>query len=107
VLALRDYAAEQLATLSPELTLESTCAQVDEFIRSWFFTPQAELYASSPREVIWREQLGEPNIVPKEFAAEAFDDDCPLCQAMRQEIETARMAWIMAITGPIARFVLA
>lgn len=89
VLALRDYAAEQLTIPDAARTLESARAQVDEFIRNWFFTPQADLYGSSPREVIWREQLGEPNILPKEYAAEAFDDDCPLCQSMRQEIAAA------------------
>ncbi len=89
VLALRDYAAGQVAVLTPERDLETACAQMDEFIRTWFFTPQKELYGSAPRELIWREQLGEQNPLPKEYAAEAFGDDCPICQAMREEIENA------------------
>jgi tetratricopeptide (TPR) repeat protein len=71
------------------LTAEQAGRQVDEFIRNWFFAPQEELYGSAPREVIWREQLGEPNPIPRRYAAEMFDDDCPLCQVMRAEIESA------------------
>jgi len=97
VLALRDYAAEQLAAVStapsadmlPEHDLDTARTRLDDFIRTWFFTPQKELYGSAPREVIWREQLDEPNVIPKEYAAEIFDDDCPICQEMRQEIENA------------------
>ena len=89
VLALRDYATEQLAAPAAGLTAEQARLQVDEFIRGWFFTPQDELYGSTPREVIWREQLGEPNPIPRRYAAEIFDDDCPLCQMMRAEIENA------------------
>jgi hypothetical protein len=89
VLALRDYAAGQLAGLTTEHDLEATRVRLDDFIRTWFFTPQAELYGSAPREVIWREKLGEPNVIPREYAAEAFGDDCPICQEMRREIEEA------------------
>jgi len=89
VLALRDYAAGRLAPLGFGGNVDDARAHLDEFIRSWFFTPQEELYGSAPREVIWREQLGEPNPVPREYAAQLFDDDCPICQAMRQEIENA------------------
>jgi hypothetical protein len=89
VLALRDYAAEQLAALNPAHDVDAARAGLDEFIRTWFFTPQDELYGSAPREVIWREQLGEPNMIPKRYAAEAYGDDCPICQAMRAEIENA------------------
>jgi hypothetical protein len=89
VLALRDYAAGQLAPLGFGGNVDAARAHLDEFIHSWFFIPQEDLYGSAPREVIWREQLGEPNAVPREYAAQLFDDDCPLCQAMRQEIESA------------------
>jgi hypothetical protein len=89
VLALRDYAAAQLAALSSEGDVAAARARLDEFIRTWFFTPQEELYGSAPREVIWREQLGEQNPLPKKYAAEAYGDDCPICQAMREEIEGA------------------
>ena len=48
------------------------------------------LYGSSPREIIWREQLGEDNPIPREYAAEAYGDcDCPICQMLREEIENA------------------
>jgi hypothetical protein len=90
VVALRDYAAEQLAASSPTLDAEAAGAKLDEFIRTWFFMPQAALYGSAPREVIWREQLGEGNLIPKEYAAEAYGDcDCPICQMMREEIDSA------------------
>jgi len=89
VLALRDHAAEQLAAQSPDRDVNTARARLDEFIRAWFFTPQKELYGSAPRDVIWREQLGEPNPLPKEYAADVFGDDCPICKAMREEIENA------------------
>ena len=90
VVALRDYAAGQLADGSPDLDAETAGGRLDEFIRTWFFTPQRELYGSAPREVIWREQLGEGNPIPREYAAEAYGDcDCPICQMMREEIESA------------------
>src|SRR5712692_8422987 len=89
VLALRDYAADQLATLRPDRDARAARDRVDEFIRAWFFTPQKELYGSAPRDVIWREQMGEPNPLPKEYAAELFEDDCPICKEMREGIENA------------------
>ena len=90
VLWLRDRAAELLAEARTDSTVEAEVAWLDELIRGWFFTPQDELYGSAPREVIWREQLGESNPIPQEYADEFIaDDDCPICQAMRQEIESA------------------
>ena len=90
VVALRDFAAAHLAESSPDLDAETTGARLDEFIREWFFMPQEALYGSAPRDVIWREQLGESNPIPKEYAAEAYGDcDCPICQMMREEIESA------------------
>ncbi|MBM4458460.1 MAG: hypothetical protein FJ011_11940 [Chloroflexi bacterium] len=89
VLALRDYAAEQLAAATGDHDLAAVGARLDDFIRAWFFTPQKELYGSAPRDVIWREQLGEQNPLPKEYAAEVYGDDCPICQAMREELENA------------------
>ncbi|MFQ5340913.1 MAG: hypothetical protein ACE5F6_05145 [Anaerolineae bacterium] len=90
VLWLRDRAAELLAEARTESTLEAETTRLDELIRGWFFTPQDELYGSAPREIIWREQLGEPNPIPKEYVDDAIgDDDCPICQMMREEIESA------------------
>ena len=57
VLALRDYAAERLASMTP-------CKDLDDLIRSWVFKPQATLYGTSPRDMIWREQVGEGNPNP-------------------------------------------
>ena len=89
-LALRDHAAARLALASPTLDIENARAQLDEFIREWLFTPQEALYGSAPREIIWREQLGESNPIPREYAVEAYGDcDCPICQMLREEIESA------------------
>ena len=90
VIALRDYAASRMSLLSSVLSVEDARAQVDGFIYDWLFTPQGALYGSAPREIIWREQLGEGNPIPKEYAAEAYGDcDCPICQMLREEIENA------------------
>jgi hypothetical protein len=90
VLWLRDRAAELLAEARSDSTLEAEMARLDALIRGWFFTPQDELYGSAPREIIWREQLGQGNPIPKEYVDDAIgDDDCPLCQMMREEIESA------------------
>jgi hypothetical protein len=97
VLALRDYAASQIADASTALTaglagendVDTARVGLDDFIRTWFFTPQKELYGSAPREVIWREQLGEENPLPEEYAAEIYDDDCPICQAMAERLGNA------------------
>jgi hypothetical protein len=90
VIALRDHAAAQLADGSSDLDAQTARVRLDEFIRAWFFAPQAALYGSAPREIIWREQLGEGNPIPKEYAAQAYSDcDCPICQMMREEIESA------------------
>lgn len=90
VLWLRDRAAELLAEADPDSTVEAETARLDELIHERFFTSQDELYGSAPREIIWREQLGERNPIPKEYVDDAIgDDDCPLCQMMREEIESA------------------
>jgi hypothetical protein len=44
VLWLRDRAAELLAEAKADSTVEAETARLDELIRSWFFTPQEELY---------------------------------------------------------------
>ena len=90
VIALRDYAAELLADGAHDLDVETAGCRLDEFIRTWFCKPQEQLYGSTPRNVIWREQLGEGNPIPKEYAAKAYGDcDCPICQMLREEIENA------------------
>ncbi|HXW00749.1 MAG TPA: hypothetical protein VEC93_20205 [Anaerolineae bacterium] len=87
VLYLRDQAAEMLTKNAPYSNVEEAKQSLDILIRDWFFTPQAELYSSTPREVIWREQLGQGNPIPPEYAHVAFDDDCPICQGAIAEIE--------------------
>ena len=55
----------------------------------WFFIPQEELHGCAPRDLIWAEQKGEPNPIHPDCLAEFFDDDCPICQATRQEVKAA------------------
>jgi hypothetical protein len=87
VLYLRDRAAEMLVETKADSSLDEARQQLDALIRDWFFTPQEELYGSAPRDVIWREQLGEGNPIPAEYARQAFDDDCPICRGAIEEIE--------------------
>ena len=87
VLYLRDSIAIKLVEMKAHHNLEEAEQQLDNLIRDWFFTPQDRLYGSAPREVIWREQLGQGNPIPPEYAREAFDDDCPICQGAIEEIE--------------------
>lgn len=86
VLYLRDRAAE-LLTGSDDVEAERT--RLDAIIHDWFFTPQDELHGCAPRELIWAEQKGEPNPIHADRLAEFFDDDCPICQAMHQEVKAA------------------
>jgi len=55
-------AAEDLAKLR-ETSVEAEYKHIDQIIRDWLFTPQRELHGSSPRDVIRREQLDEPNVL--------------------------------------------
>ncbi len=43
---------------------EGEYRHIDQIILDWFFTPQLDLHGSSPRDVIRREQLDEPNVLP-------------------------------------------
>lgn len=87
VLYLRDQAANMLVEAGAHNGIEDARQSLDTLIRDWFFTPQRELYGSAPREVIWREQLGQGNPIPPEYVPEVFDDDCPICQGAIAEIE--------------------
>src|SRR5712691_8881199 len=84
---LRDCAAELLACADQQITTETATQQLDEVIRAWFFTPQQDLMGLAPRDVIWAEQTGRANPVPPDRVGEMFDDDCPICQAMRADAE--------------------
>ena len=88
VLYLRDQAAKLLVEAKTLPNQEGAIQQLDAIIRDWFFSPQDELYGSSPRDVIWREQLNLANPIPLEYAHNAFGDDCdcPICQMAHEEI---------------------
>lgn len=87
VLYLRDRAAELLS--DKEGDLEDERERLDRVIRDWFFTPQDDLHGCAPRELIWAEQKGEPNPIHPEHLDEFFIDDCPVCQAEREDIQAA------------------
>lgn len=88
VLYLRDRAAELLAQ-SKQTDVKTEQARLDEIIRDWFFAPQTDLHGLAPRDVIWAERQGQPNRVPDDQLDALFFDDCPICQAMRQDAEAA------------------
>ncbi|MDM8527406.1 hypothetical protein QUF58_04270 [Anaerolineales bacterium HSG24] len=88
VLYLRDQVAKILVEEDIHNDLDKANDRLDSLIRNWFFTPQEDLYGLAPREVIWREQLDMPNPIPPEYAHDAFDDDCPICQGAIEEIES-------------------
>jgi tetratricopeptide (TPR) repeat protein len=87
VLYLRDRAAELLAQSNPETSVEAERMRLDDVIRAWFFAPQDDLHGLAPRDVIWTEQKGEPNRVSDDQLDDLFFDDCPTCQAMRQDAQ--------------------
>jgi len=87
VLHLRDLAAGLLA--DGESDLRSAQELLDRAIRDWFFTPQEKLHGCAPRELIWAEQKGEPNPIHPEHLDGFFFDDCPLCQAEFEDLQTA------------------
>ena len=56
-------AAEELAALRHTSVSEES-EHIDQIIRRWLFTPQRDLHGSAPRDVMRREELGEPNVLP-------------------------------------------
>jgi hypothetical protein len=90
VLYLRDRAAELLAGDGGDEGVEAERARLDTIIRDWFFAPQDGLHGCAPRDLIWAGQKGEPNPIHPDRLDEFFgDDDCPICQAMYQEVKAA------------------
>ncbi len=83
---LRDACAQQLAELKG-VSVESESAALDEVIRAWFFTPQEDLYGYTPQRVIRNEELGIGNAIPADRLDDMFEDDCPVCAAMRADAE--------------------
>ena len=79
---LRDVCAQQLAGLKG-VGFESERAALDEAIRTWFFTPQDDLCGFTPQRVIRNEELNIRNTVPCDKLGDLFEDDCPVCAAMR------------------------
>jgi hypothetical protein len=87
VLYLRDRAAELLAGDGGDVEAEQE--RLDSIVRDWFFDPQDELHGCAPRDLIWAEQKGEPNPIHPDRLDEFFEDDCPVCQAMHQDVKAA------------------
>ena len=56
-------AAEELAALR-QTSVSVEHEHIDQIIRDWLSTPQRDLHGSSPRDVMRREQLDEPNVLP-------------------------------------------
>ena len=56
-------AAGELAELR-QTSVEAEYRHIDQIIHDWLFAPQRDLHGSSPRDVMRREQLGEPNALP-------------------------------------------
>ena len=81
---LRDRWAAQAAEFNAT-AFDEERPQIDELIRTWFFTPQRDLHGLTPRAIIRNEELGKPNVVPHDHLDELFDDDCPICEMMREE----------------------
>jgi hypothetical protein len=87
VLWLRDRAAELLADNPNGVGAQRE--RLDALIHDWFFAPQDNLYGCAPRDVIWAEQLGQPNPIHAEYVDDFFDDDCPICRAGKEEMRAA------------------
>jgi hypothetical protein len=69
VVHVRDRAAAELAALrstNPQAEVE----HLNQVIRDWFFSPRRDLHGSSPRDVIRREELAEPNVLPPRSLAD-------------------------------------
>lgn len=88
---LRDLCAQQLARLKGA-SIESERAALDDLIRAWFFAPQDDLYGLTPQRVIRNEELGFANTIPGDRLGDMFEDDCPVCAAMRAEAEAGLAA---------------
>ena len=81
---LRDRWAEEVAQFN-ESSLNLEQQRLDEIIRRWFFTPQDELSGLTPRHMIRDEEQGKPSVVPHDHLDDVFHDDCPVCQALKDD----------------------
>jgi hypothetical protein len=59
---LRERLSLELAELRGT-TAQAETQRLNQVIRDWFFTPKPDLYGSSPRDIIRREELDEPNLL--------------------------------------------
>jgi len=60
---LRDYAANEFALLRGT-AVDDEMERLNDVIHDWFFAPREDLHGMSPREIIRREELDEPNPLP-------------------------------------------
>ena len=90
---LRDRCAEQITQLDSSHDSDAAKKWVDEIIRAWLFTPGEDMHGSTPRQMIWRERKGEPNVVYDSHKHDMFFDDCPVCQAMKEFESEAEWHW--------------
>ncbi len=81
---LRDQWAEQAAQFN-ETAIAEEQFRIDALIKAWFFTPQKELSGLTPRQIIRNEELDKPNVVPHDHLDDVFDDDCSICQMMKED----------------------
>jgi hypothetical protein len=81
---LRDQWAGQASQFN-ETTVAEETARIDELIKEWFFAPQKELSGLTPRQIIRNEELDRPNVISHDHLEDVFDDDCPICQMMKDE----------------------
>ncbi len=93
-----DYATDRDRRADTTIELEhgkpeTARAWIDGVIPEWFSAPQQDLHGDAPRDVIWRERRGEPNILSKDHQHEAFFDDCPICQAMQGLGDVGEWHW--------------
>ena len=81
---LRDqWAAE--ASQYNETSVQEEQERIDKLIKGWFFEPQKDLSGLTPRQIIRNEELDRPNVIPHDHLEDVFDDDCPLCQMMKDD----------------------
>jgi hypothetical protein len=75
---LRDRLSLELAGLRGT-TQAAERIRVNQVIRDWFFTPRKDLHGSSPRDIIRREELDDPNVLPP-----ASPDDDEIIQELHE-----------------------
>lgn len=81
---LRDKCVVKISEMDPDHDAAAARVWIDGVIREWLFTPNEETLGSAPREIIWRERDGKPNLVPPKHAHEPSPDECPTCDKVRK-----------------------